>query len=267
MAQTHFVRKIPTLALALNFLVPGLGHVYLRQYKRAITFFLTVNALFALGLFFAGPTVYILSGIGNLPYGASKFYLLFLLPIPELLNLSGTIVGAFLYIPQVLAQSSEVYEFANLGLVLTAFSGLANLFIMCDAWTLATHTPHEWKQEPAFAAALSWLMPGAGHFYLGQKARAAVFFVSINALYLMGFLLSAGLIVNRERLFYYWTGESLQGLVHLVMTVVAGGNRMTETIPYYDLGILFATVAGLLNVLSIISAHASAEAKIERKEL
>jgi hypothetical protein len=42
------------LALVLAWVVPGLGHIILRQWARGIVFFLTIHLLFAGGLFLAG---------------------------------------------------------------------------------------------------------------------------------------------------------------------------------------------------------------------
>jgi len=42
------------LALVLAWVVPGLGHIMLRQWARGIVFFLTIHLLFASGLFIAG---------------------------------------------------------------------------------------------------------------------------------------------------------------------------------------------------------------------
>jgi len=39
------------------------------------------------------------------------------------------------------------------------------------------------------ACVLAWLMPGAGHWYLGKKARAAVFFSLVTLSFVLGSLL------------------------------------------------------------------------------
>ena len=38
------------------------------------------------------------------------------------------------------------------------------------------------------ACGLTWLLPGAGHFYLGKRRRAAVFFLVVLATFLLGLL-------------------------------------------------------------------------------
>jgi len=41
---------------------------------------------------------------------------------------------------------------------------------------------------PLISCFLAWLLPGAGHFYLGRRRRAAVFFAVVLATFLLGLL-------------------------------------------------------------------------------
>ncbi len=39
------------------------------------------------------------------------------------------------------------------------------------------------------AALLAWLVPGAGHYYQGRRAKAAIYFASIYLIWIIGFTL------------------------------------------------------------------------------
>lgn len=56
----------------------------------------------------------------------------------------------------------------------------------------------------ALACTLAWLLPGAGHFYLGKRKRSAVFFGVVFATFLLGLLNEgrAHLIDRQEPLSY-----------------------------------------------------------------
>ena len=43
------------------------------------------------------------------------------------------------------------------------------------------------RGNPVLAGLFAWLLPGAGHFYLGRKARSLAFFLVITAFTLLGF--------------------------------------------------------------------------------
>ncbi|HAN96365.1 MAG TPA: hypothetical protein DCQ98_02540 [Planctomycetaceae bacterium] len=50
-------------------------------------------------------------------------------------------------------------------------------------------------REPAWAALLAWLIPGAGHLYQRRFAKAAIFFVTIMSIYVSGVAIGGGQVV------------------------------------------------------------------------
>ena len=50
-------------------------------------------------------------------------------------------------------------------------------------------------KNPAIAAALAWLIPGAGHFYQGRRGKSILFFVCIMSTFLFGLGLGRGRVV------------------------------------------------------------------------
>lgn len=110
----------------------------------------------------------------------------------------------------------------------------------------------------AFAAVLAWLVPGAGHLYLGRRVRAALFVVLIGA----SFVLGVGL---EGKLWQLDAGEpaSFLGLLGTFGCMGLG-------IPYfllrfagyqgdllssgYEYGGAFLLTAGLMNLLLVLDA-------------
>ena len=70
---------------------------------------------------------------------------------------------------------------------------------------------------PFLALVLAWLVPGAGHYYVGRKVRGVVIFLTLSAM--------------------FWTGVALGG----VMTVDARGER------WWFVADMFTGVHGLVS--------------------
>jgi len=119
------------------------------------------------------------------------------------------------------------------------------------------------------AGILAWILPGAGHFYLGHRGMAAVLFVAIS--------------------FPYWTGLAIGGVKNsinprvnrwLFLAEIAIGGYTTagyivssrlptydakELSPYVsfypesDVAQIYLAVGGLLNLLAILDALTRAQ--------
>ncbi|MBB6429985.1 TM2 domain-containing protein [Algisphaera agarilytica] len=118
-----------------------------------------------------------------------------------------------------------------------------------------------------FAAAfLGWLLPGLGHFVLGQPQRAVVLAVTIGSLWLSGLLIGGISVIDRNDHPAWFLGQMLiapsfaanQYRVKLVRE--HDGTFDPEDNPPFEpafaraqeQGTLFTSLAGLLNLLAII---------------
>ena len=116
------------------------------------------------------------------------------------------------------------------------------------------------------AAAVSWLVPGAGYWLLGYRTRAVLFAVLLLGLFWTGELLLAG---NGEGQFMAVTYQ-----VHPVFFVLESGNGLSaflanfiwgaaahgdglhdikEMPRHLNLGILLCVISGMLNVLLVLN--------------
>jgi TM2 domain-containing membrane protein YozV len=148
-------------------------------------------------------------------------------------------------------------------------------------------------KEPVVAAILAWLVPGLGHLYQGRTAKGALFMVCILSTFFTGLYLSDGRAVyaswaeGDKRLYYLCqVGVGLPALPALVQTYLVrggkaplfGGIMAPPVTPaqlsewykalnvYFDLGTVYTTIAGLLNILVIYDAWGG-PAPFEEEEL
>jgi hypothetical protein len=113
--------------------------------------------------------------------------------------------------------------------------------------------------EPATLVLLclgSWLIPGAGHFWLGRRQKATVFVVALPLMFLTGIWLQG-------RIFPFEMTEPLVALAAVANLGIglpwfaaraldAGGGLVTAAT--YEYGNTFMIVAGLLNFLVMLDA-------------
>jgi hypothetical protein len=141
-------------------------------------------------------------------------------------------------------------------------------------------------RNPIKAALLAWLIPGWGHFYQGRTGKGWLYAVCILSLYVLGFALGEGKVVywrwvnplhNPEKFCLYYVGQFFVGLPALPALIQG-------TLQYYghdpvlwgfmvepaqhvinglqprlgklvEIGTIYTTIAGLLNVLAIYDAY------------
>ncbi len=141
-------------------------------------------------------------------------------------------------------------------------------------------------RKPLLSAFLAWLIPGLGHLYQGRIAKGILYATCILGLYFAGFVMGEGKIVywrwvnplqNPEKFNLYYVGQFFVGLPALPALI-------QSTLQYYDIGpilwgfmaepaqnainglhprlgklvevgTIYTTIAGLLNLLAIYDAY------------
>jgi|GEM_PF-350538 len=129
---------------------------------------------------------------------------------------------------------------------------------------------------PSWAATLlTWVVPGAGHVLLGATRTAALAFLVVEGLYLLGFLLSSGLV-------YEFLDPELRGRFALVLTPEFGNlgallaHQMIEPLgaasasiapprppSTVHLGAALTAASGVLNLALMAHAHLLARSSDE----
>jgi hypothetical protein len=114
-----------------------------------------------------------------------------------------------------------------------------------------------------------WLLPGAGHWLLGQKPRAVGFLLAVGLTFLVGLGLTRGHAVSPAAHPVALVAELPAGIAAIVPAAleVARGPvpesaLSREVVSNLDLGMLFCMMAGLWNVLLV---HDAWERAVERR--
>jgi len=144
-------------------------------------------------------------------------------------------------------------------------------------------------RNPILAAMLAWLWPGAGHLYQRRFGKGALFMVCVLTTYFFGLTIAEGHVVfvrlKQPHPHYSFLGQIGVGLPAMpavaqkvakdmgwgplfggVMAPPSGKVSIDqhdelaswhEKLGFaFELGVLFTTIAGLLNVLAIFDAYA-----------
>ncbi len=69
---------------------------------------------------------------------------------------------------------------------------------------------------PIIALVLSWLLPGAGHVYLGRFTRGVIIFVTISATFWAGIAMGGVMTVDNEQERWWFIAEMFSGVYGLV---------------------------------------------------
>ncbi len=108
----------------------------------------------------------------------------------------------------------------------------------------------------ALAFWLGWLVPGLGHVMLGRVRKALFFFGVIAALYLAGLWICGWRTVSFDDNPFYYVGQFGSG-VTLVLGHALGIEkaypRPDLPMAWYDPGLLYVCVAGLLNLVVMLN--------------
>jgi hypothetical protein len=103
----------------------------------------------------------------------------------------------------------------------------------------------------------AWAVPGAGHLWLGRRAKGAMFLAALPAMFAIGLAIGG-------RLFPFTLSEPLValaavaqvgiGAAYFVATAIGSGAGEVRAVTY-EYGNAFVIVAGLLNLLVVIDAY------------
>ena len=105
-----------------------------------------------------------------------------------------------------------------------------------------------------FVGVAAWLVPGAGHWFLGQRYRALILFLAITSTFGLGVLLGSIEMIDPKNSRAWFCAEILVG-GPTILTAWRQSPAIPSTEVYgrqVDLGHVYAGVAGLLNLLCIL---------------
>lgn len=123
------------------------------------------------------------------------------------------------------------------------------------------------KAIPApMAAVMAWLVPGLGHWLLGERARGAIFFVVICVTFWAGVAVGGVRSTVTPKENGAWVAAQLCAGPQAAVAMYLGqrdqsqnGNRHKAPWPASNISVVYAGIAGLLNLLVIIDTLSRCE--------
>jgi hypothetical protein len=110
---------------------------------------------------------------------------------------------------------------------------------------------------------LAWIIPGGGHFLIRERRRAAIIFVTITLTFVVGLYVGSIAVVNSvDSRPWFLAQICASPLVGILDNIRTGGyeNASGQHVQYEaygrpgDVGQIYTSIAGLLNLLSVLSA-------------
>jgi hypothetical protein len=109
------------------------------------------------------------------------------------------------------------------------------------------------------AVVATWIVPGLGHWLLGRRGKGLLYFGLITFTFLFGMLLADFRNVRTDDDFQlYFLGEALYGGLAFPALWLTRGLELVRAQPRLDVGLLFSTVAGIMNVCVMVDVYETA---------
>lgn len=105
---------------------------------------------------------------------------------------------------------------------------------------------------------LAWIVPGAGHFYLGRRGRAIAFFVVVVFMFLIGLSIDGGLYTVATsggswlKILASYASMGAGPIYFIAKSIGVPGDIVSATFEY---GSTFTLTAGLMNLLLVLDCY------------
>lgn len=118
--------------------------------------------------------------------------------------------------------------------------------------------PDSWKDNhPLFlivVGALAWLVPGAGHFALNKRRQAVVICVAVLLTFLVGLYVGSVGVIDPVGAKPWYAAQLMNSpAVALLARISTTGDYPVYGRPN-EIGQIYTSIAGLLNLLCIVNA-------------
>jgi len=107
-------------------------------------------------------------------------------------------------------------------------------------------------ERTAAGVLLAWAVPGLGHWIIGRRGKALLYFAVITATFLLGVLLAEGRNLDYERDKIYFLAYVFNLGETLLAWFLSQGLVRDHAIPYLQVGFLYTAVTGLLNLVAMM---------------
>ena len=103
-------------------------------------------------------------------------------------------------------------------------------------------------------ALLSWLVPGGGYYFLNEKKRSIIIFSTVVLIFSVGLYVGSIGVIDPVRSWPWYIAQIMNSpMVMFIGFSTAGGGYRVYGWPN-EIGQIYTSVAGLLNLLCIVNA-------------
>ena len=103
-------------------------------------------------------------------------------------------------------------------------------------------------------ALLAWVIPGGGHFAIKERKRGIIIFVTITLTFLTGLYVGSIAVIDAVGSWPWYVAQmAASPAVGMIANITRSGEYVSYGRPF-DIGQIYTTIAGMLNVLCIVSA-------------
>ncbi len=114
------------------------------------------------------------------------------------------------------------------------------------------------KKNPVFfkliIAAAAWIVPGGGHFLMNQKRRAVILFIAVTLTFLIGLFIGSVGVIDPVGAWPWYIAQIMTSPIVAYFGHLGGSGLYPVYGKPREIGQLYTTIAGLLNLLCIINA-------------
>jgi len=103
-------------------------------------------------------------------------------------------------------------------------------------------------------ALLAWAVPGAGHFFIKERRRAYIIFITIAALFLIGLYVGSIAVIDPVGAWPWYVGQMLASPAVAIFGHATRSGGLESFGKPHDVGQIYTAIAGGLNLLCILSA-------------
>jgi hypothetical protein len=130
------------------------------------------------------------------------------------------------------------------------------LLLVLSFGGLAVAASRQGERIRGVAMLAGWLLPGAGHALLGRWRKGLFFLGLLSATYLVGLWIVGFRPVSWDENPFYYIGQYGSGATFALARLLGPEKsfpRLDLPVSWYDPGLLYVCVAGLLNLVVVCS--------------
>ncbi|HEG42703.1 MAG TPA: hypothetical protein ENH94_01510 [Phycisphaerales bacterium] len=103
-------------------------------------------------------------------------------------------------------------------------------------------------------ALLGWVIPGAGHLFIKERKRAIIIFATITITYVTGLYAGSIGVIDPAFSWAWYIPQMMATPLTAFLAHIASTNGIESFGNPRDIGQIYTSIAGMLNLLCIISA-------------